>query len=115
MIIKAIAYNKIKQNINKILVTEIIKKKYHKVILNILKKEQTKKGVFFILFSGKCVFLIPPVPAKSIAESIRRLHFILNHTLRFVQTCVHNHTNDFYQEVKYLNIKSIGMKELQNT
>ena len=48
---------------NKTLITE---KKVKLNIINIIKKERTEK-VYFLLIWGKCVFLIPPVPSKSIA------------------------------------------------
>ena len=37
----------------------------------LFKKERTKKVYFFTNLWKMCVFLIPPVPFKSIAESIR--------------------------------------------
>ena len=43
------------ENINKTLITEIIKKKYQKVTLNIIKKERTKKIYFFINLWKMCV------------------------------------------------------------
>ena len=47
------------------------KRKYHKVTLNIIKQERTKKGLFFINLWEMCVS-DTPVPVKSIAENIRR-------------------------------------------
>ena len=79
MIIKAIAYNKIKQNINKILVTEIIKKKYHKVILNIIKKEQTKKDFFFFLFFifWKMCVSDTPCPCQKYCRKYQKVAFYI--------------------------------------
>ena len=61
------------------------------------------------------MFLIHLIPGKSIAESIRRQHFIVNLIHRFLQIFAHNQTYDFYQEVKSLRIFEHQINKYERT
>ena len=81
--------------------------------INWIKKRKDKKG-FFLLIYGKCVS-DTSCPCQKYCRKYQKLAFYSNHTLRFVQIFEHNHTNDFYQEVKYLKIFEYQINRYERT